>query len=177
MKLNRTLTVLAGLLAGLSLSASATAQVTGNSFKTTISITAACSMGTTGNSDMSFGTAASTDGSKVNETTPAGFSVICTNLLPFQVGLQPLNGDTSGAGVMTGAVNTGKTIAYQLYSDAGRSTKWGNVNTGTINTKSGIGAGSTPVTFSVYGKLGATLASQNLPVDDYSDTVAITVYY
>lgn len=176
MRLNRTLSVLAGLVAGLSLSASVSAASTsGTTFKTTIAITASCSMGTGTNTDMSFGSFASTDTAASTQATPGGFSVKCTNLLPYRIGLQPANGNLLGAGVMTGAVNTTKTIAYQLYSDASWATVWGNTDPTNTATKT---ANGTDQSFLVYGKLtGGTLASQNLPVDNYSDTVAITIYY
>lgn len=177
--MNHSLSALVALVAGLvfSVAASAATPVTGGTFNVKIAITAQCSMGAGPNTDMDFGSKASTDTTAaLTETTAASFGVTCTNLTPYTIGLQPGNGNLLGAGQMAGATNTSTKIAYQLYQDAGHATVWGNTTGGSGNVKSATGNG-TLQTYSAYGKLPATISSLNLPVDTYSDTVAITVYY
>lgn len=178
MKLNRTLSILAGLVAGLSLSVPAwAAQVTGGTFQTKIAITADCAMGAGPNTDMDFGSHASTDTSTPNQTTAASFSVTCTNQSPYSIGLQPGNGNLLGAGDMSATVNSVVyKIPYKLYSNSTWTTPWGNTPSGTPNTLSAVGTGAAQV-YPVYGKLASSVTSQNLPVGNYTDTVAITVYY
>ncbi|TAL77182.1 MAG: SCPU domain-containing protein, partial [Burkholderiaceae bacterium] len=177
MKSSHSLSGLAALFAGLLLSGAAgAATVTGGTFNVSIGITANCAMGTGTNTDMSFGSVASTSTTTPTETTPASFGVTCTNLTPYTIGLQPGNSNLLGAGAMKGAVNTTTTIGYQLYQDASHATVWGNTTGSSPNVKSATGTGLLQ-TYSVYGKLAAAVNTLNLPVDTYSDTVAITVYY
>jgi spore coat protein U-like protein len=177
MKLRHLLSGLAALFAGLLLSGAAGADtVTGGTFNVSIAITANCAMGAGANTDMSFGSVTSTNTTTPTETTPASFGVTCTNLTPYTIGLQPGNNNLLGAGVMSGAVNTSTKIAYQLYQDASHATAWGNTTGTGGNVKGAAGTGALQ-TYSVYGKLAAAVNTLNLPVDTYSDTVAITVYY
>ncbi|TCT04461.1 Csu type fimbrial protein [Paralcaligenes ureilyticus] len=176
--MNHSLSALVALVAGLTFSvvASAATPVTGGTFNVKIAITAECSMGTGTNTAMDFGSAGSTSATTPTETTAASFQVKCTNLTPYTIGLQPGNANLLGAGQMAGAINTGTKIGYQLYQDAGHATIWGNTPGVGGNLLSATGTGSLQ-TYSAYGKLLASISSLNLPVDNYSDTVAITVYY
>ncbi|MEO6984447.1 MAG: spore coat U domain-containing protein [Paralcaligenes sp.] len=177
MKLNYLLSGLTALVAGLSMSAVASAAtVTGGTFNVKIAITAECSMGTAANTDMDFGSAGSTSTTQPTQATAASFGVTCTNLTPYTIGLQPGNANLLGAGQMAGATNTTVKVGYQLYQDAGHATAWGNTTGTGPNVKTAAGNGVLQ-TYAVYGKLAAPINTLNLPVDSYSDTVAITVYY
>lgn len=60
-------------------------------------------------------------------------------------------------------------LAYNLYTDASRSTVWGDgISASTVS-----GSGSN-VDLSVYGRINAL---QNVPAESYSDTIAVTVSY
>ena len=84
-----------------------------------------------------------------------------------------VGGTTTGATVnqrkmASGATNT---LNYQLYSDAARSTIWGNT-TGT-DTVTGVGTGLAQ-SLTVYGSIPAAQAS---PAGDYQDVITVTVFY
>jgi spore coat protein U-like protein len=62
-------------------------------------------------------------------------------------------------------------LSYGLYSDIGHTTNWGTTN-GQV-TGTGTGA-AVPIT--VYGQITAAQAAA-APVDNYSDTITVTVTY
>ena len=102
-------------------------------------------------------------------------SVRCSNGTPFNVGLNP--GATGGATVTTRRmVNGASQLAYQLFTNAGRTTNWGQtIGTDTVT---GTGAGFAPanaVALTVYGRIPDTVANQGLPAGNYTDTVTVTV--
>ena len=103
-------------------------------------------------------------------TTTSTIAVQCPNTTPYAIGLDAgLNGGGNvNARTMSLATDS---IGYQLYSDSGRSTVWGNT-VGT-NTVAGTGNGSTQ-NWTVYGKV----PTQTTPTPgNYSDTVTVYVYY
>lgn len=109
----------------------------------------------------------------VNQETR--LNVTCTNTTPYNVGLDA--GSVTGSTVAnrrlagTAAGNTGTTVGYQLYQNAGRTTVWGNTQ-GT-DTVGGTGTGAVQ-TLTVYGQVPA----QNAPKPDtYQSTVTATVYF
>jgi spore coat protein U-like protein len=63
-------------------------------------------------------------------------------------------------------------IGYQLYSDTGHSTVWGD-GTNTSSTVSGTGSGSTQ-TLNIYGAVPSLAGA--VP-GSYTDTVTVTVSY
>lgn len=106
--------------------------------------------------------------------------VTCTpDVASYTVGLEA--GTGSGATVtnrsMTGALSAG-TLSYGLYSDAGRSTNWGNTASGTT-VASSAGTGTVVKTFTVYGRIPAnqTTGGGSTGGVAYTDTVQITVTY
>lgn len=99
--------------------------------------------------------------------------VTCTTGVAYTVGLSV--GVGTGATVatrkMTNVASAGNLLTYSLYSDAGRSSLWGNtVGTDTLAAT----ATATPNTIAVYGRV---FAGQNVPAGAYSDTVTVTVNY
>lgn len=61
-------------------------------------------------------------------------------------------------------------LSYALFSDASRSTEWGNTaGTGVVHTGTGSSAA-----VSVYGRVAS---AQNVPAGNYSDTVVATVTF
>lgn len=112
----------------------------------------------------------------VNTTASNSMSVTCSNSTPYYVGLAPSNGNTAGAGVMSGSIvgNTNK-VPYQLSSTPGPSgVIWGNTATSTAvgNGVAGTGTGLVQ-SLTVY----ATAPSANYTPDSYSDTVTVNVNY
>ena len=103
-------------------------------------------------------------------------SVACTYTTPYYIGLAPMNvASTTGAGTMKGTGTNTDSVAYQLYSNAGLSTVWGNTATSTSkgNGVSGTGSGSAQ-TLTVYAKV---TGSTDVQPDTYSDVVQVNVNY
>jgi spore coat protein U-like protein len=69
-------------------------------------------------------------------------------------------------------VSGGNTLNYSLFSNAGRTTNWGN-NIGT-DTVAGTGTGALQ-TLTVYGRIPASQTTA--PVGSYSDTITVTVTF
>jgi spore coat protein U-like protein len=119
-------------------------------------------------------------GSVAAGTTPSSgnstLGVTCSFTTPYNVGLSPLNvSSTNGAGTMKGTGTNTDTVKYQLYSNSGLSTVWGNTATPTSTGNGVAGTGSgVAQTLTVYAK--ATSTTDVLP-DNYSDTVQIIVNY
>jgi spore coat protein U-like protein len=112
-------------------------------------------------------------------TPPSGnttLSVTCSSTTPYNVGVAPLNvSSTTGAGTMKGTGTNTNTVTYQLYSNSGLSTVWGNTATATStgNGVAGTGTGSAQ-TLTVYAKV---TSSTDVQPDNYSDTVQVNVNY
>lgn len=110
----------------------------------------------------------------VDQSTTISFK--CTKTSIFDIGI---NG-TVGSRVMTGP--GGDTLAYELYSDTGRTVAWGNAqDTDTVNaddlsdtTGNGISTGATAQSVTVYGRIAS---GQDKNAGAYTDTRTITIYY
>jgi len=111
--------------------------------------------------------------SALNQQT--NVAVTCTNTTPYNVGLDAgtVAGSTVASRLMAGTTtgNTGTTVGFELYQDAGHATVWGNTQ-GT-NTVAGTGTGSAQ-SISIYGQVPAQATPQP---DTYQTTVTATVYF
>jgi spore coat protein U-like protein len=97
--------------------------------------------------------------------------VQCTNTTPFDIGLDAGTGSgaTTTTRLMTGPAS--ETIQYKLYSNAGRTTIWGDTVSSDTVPDTGNGAEQT---YTVYGRV----PPQTTPRPGaYSDTVTVTVTY
>jgi spore coat protein U-like protein len=104
----------------------------------------------------------------INQTST--IQVQCTNTTPYNIGLDA--GTATGATVTTRKMTNGAaTVSYNLYSNAGMTTNWGNtVGTDTV---SGTGNGASQ-SYTVYGSVPA----QTTPAEGtHTDTITITVTY
>lgn len=110
-----------------------------------------------------------------DQTSSSSISVNCTNTTPFDIGLSL--GSGTNASLTTGRVMTSgnNTLIYQLYSDSGYSTVWGDtVGTNTVRlTGAGFGT-NTAKTATVYAKIPS---QPNAVPASYTDTVTVTVTY
>ena len=98
-------------------------------------------------------------------------SVICTNLLPYNIGL---DGGTNGGGVSARKMKGGpanELIDYSLSVNSARTTNWGNtIGTDTVSA-TGSGAAQTYI---VYGRVPAQTTPRP---GSYTDIVTLTVTY
>lgn len=125
------------------------------------------------NATLAFGVYNPTSGTDNDNSTNISFK--CTKNSIFDVGI---NG-TVGSRSMTNGTDT---LAYELYSDSGRTTAWGNTqDTNTVDadnsadtTGNGITSAATAQVRTVYGRI---TAGQDKEAGSYSDTRTITIYY
>ena len=156
----------AGLIAA---SAAAFAATTTTTFQVTASVAAQCSV--TAN-NLAFG-AVDPLGANVDQTTTV--SVKCTKNSPYTVGLNA--GTTTGATIAQRKMANGAdTMDYNLFTDAGRSTIWGN-SAVSPTWVSGTGAGmGTAQVLTVFGRVPT--GQTNLAVGSYAEsTITVTVTY
>jgi spore coat protein U-like protein len=98
-------------------------------------------------------------------------TVTCTDTTAFEIALD--DGTTAGGSIATRKMISAAlaTLDYELYSDAGRTTNWGE--TAATDTVADTGDGlSNP--FPIYGRI---VAGQYPAPGNYSDTVRATVSY
>ena len=132
-------------------------------FAVTATVVATC---TTSATPLAFGNYTGTQTDAASAVT-----VTCTNTTPWTITLDPgvATGATVTARKMTGPAAA--LLAYSLYTDAGRTTNWGN--TVAPNVVSGTGSGSAQSN-PVYGRIAAGLF---VAPGGYTDTITATVTY
>ena len=137
----------------------------------TVSLTLQANCSITAN-PLAFGTTGVL-GTAINQQTTV--AVTCTNTTPYNVGLDAggVSGSTVSSRLMAGTTtgNTGTTVGFQLYQDAGHGTVWGNTQ-GT-DTVAGTGNGSAQ-SINVYGQVPVQATPKP---DTYQTTVTATVYF
>jgi spore coat protein U-like protein len=168
----RTLT-LTGVISLSIVAASTTEAGTATSnLSVTASVTANCTIST---SPVAFGAYDPVSANASSPLTGSGaVNVTCTSGAATKVTLgQGSNADTGSTDAApVRRLNDGSTnyLSYQLYTDNGYSTVWGNTaGTGVAHTGTG-----TQTAITVYGSVAA---GQNVPSGSYSDTVVATVTF
>ena len=153
----------AAILAGLPGSA-ALASTQTTTFQVTSTVQSACLIDSA--DDLNFGPYS---GLKIDATST--INVTCTNTTPYNVGLDA--GTSAGATVTTRKMTGpgGALLAYALYSDAARTTNWGN--TVGVDTVAGTGTGAQQ-TLTVYGRVAAL---QRPTPGSYADTITVTLTF
>ena len=151
--------------------AGAQAATSTTTFPVTATVATNCLVSATA---LAFGTYAQGGGDVDQSST---VNVRCSVGTNFSVGLNP--GATGGATVTTRRMVSGANqLAYSLFTNAARTTNWGQtVGTDTVP---GVGAGfgvPNTVALTVYGRIPDNVANQTLPAGAYSDTVTVTVTY
>jgi spore coat protein U-like protein len=164
MRLNRLKIIAALALAGLAFSSHADTTTGTLNVSATVASTCATSGGTLG-----FGTYA---GSQTDAT--GTLSVTCTLGTAAQITLNGganQDGGTADAPVRRmQAGSTGNYLTYQLYSDSGRTSIWGNTTASDVDI-TGTGVSQS---VNVYGRISG---SQNVPAGSYTDTVTATITF
>ena len=151
-----------GMLPWAELYAQQTATTT---FRVQARVNAVCEI--TAN-DLDFGAYTAQGATPLQATTL--LRATCTPQTTYNVGLN--EGTSPGATVNARKMVSGANVLnYQLYSDASRTTIWGNT-TGT-DTVTGTGTGLA-VDHTVYGQVPA---AQVIPAGDYADTITVRIYY
>jgi spore coat protein U-like protein len=140
---------------------------TTTTFNTTASVAAQCNVSA---ANLSFGTVNPVS-SQVDATT--ALTVNCTKNSAYTVGLDA--GVTAGATIAQRLMANGAdTMQYNLYTNAARSSIWGNT-VGSWVSGSGAGLGIAQ-TLTVYGRVAS--GQSNLAVGNYQEnTITVTVTY
>lgn len=105
----------------------------------------------------------------------ADLSVRCSNGTPYRIKLGAGNTGTIAQRLLKSGVNQ---LEYNLFTDSGRGTIWGE--TAGTNTVPGTGKGMSLAkanTHTVYGTIANSAANQDAPTGLYTDAVAVTVEY
>lgn len=152
--------------AAMSHAIAATATAT---FQVTANVQTQCTVSAV---DLGFGTVDPL-GANVDQSTTV--TVRCTKNTPYTVGLNA--GTTAGATLAQRLMANGAdTMNYNLYTDAARTTVWGNsaaAPTWVAGTGAGLGS---PQVLTVYGRVPS--GQTNLAVGNYSEpTITVTVTY
>ena len=160
--------LLAAVLAAGSMHAAIAATAT-STFQVTASVATQCTVGA---ADLNFGTVDPLGGN-VDQTTTV--TVRCTKNTSYTIGLNA--GTTTGATLAQRLMANGSdTMNYNLYTDAGRTTVWGN-SAAAPAWVSGAGAGmGSPQVLTVYGRVPS--GQTNLAVGSFAETaITVTVTY
>ena len=169
------LTVNKNVLAAVAIAAAgfagaASADTAVADFQVKITIQKACKVTAgIGAADIDFGTVPGLQATDAIANNLNKLSVLCSKSVPYDIGLLPSNGNTAGAGVMSGT----DSIPNQLRSVSGTGAAWGNV-VGT-NTVHSTGTGIAQP-YTVYASVLA--ANLNVTPGAYLDNkVTVTVTY
>jgi spore coat protein U-like protein len=162
MKRGAAVLMMLGLLPWAGLYAQTTGQTT---FRVSARVQAVCDITA---SDLAFGNYTAQSGNPLLGTTQ--LIATCTPNTTYNVGLN--EGTSPGATVNQRRMVSGANVLnYQLYTDANRTTIWGN--TAGTDTVAGTGTG-VAVQHVVYGTVPA---AQVVPAAEYADTITVRIYY
>lgn len=163
------ITILAATL-GASLYLSSTAS-NAASISTTfgVSATVLSTCSTVTATTLAFGNYDPLSGSDKDSTST--INVTCSNGTPFSIKLNGgANGSISDRKLKEDAGSD--LLSYGLYTDSGRTTVWGDGNSGQVVASTGTGAA---VAQTVYGRVSGGQNTKNAGA--YSDTITVTVDY
>jgi spore coat protein U-like protein len=144
----------------------ASAQTTTGNIGVSMTISAGC---TVAGGNVAFGTHPSLL-SAIDQT--GTFAVTCTNTTPYTISLNAgANGGSVTTRRMRGGATNSEFVDYAFFSNAGRTTNWGQ----TIGTDTVAGTGNGAAqTVTIYGRVPAqTIGSAG----NYTDTVVVTITY
>jgi spore coat protein U-like protein len=144
----------------------ALAQTQSTTMSVTATVTANCTVST---GAVAFGSVNTLGG---NHDATGSVTVNCTNGAAWSAAAN--QGSGTGATLSNRRMTFGaNTLTYRLFTDAGRTSIWGDGSTGTAAV-TGTGNGAAQV-FTVYGRVPSGQTS--VPAGSYSDTVSVTITY
>lgn len=153
--------------AGLTAPSAGYAATTSSTLSVDATVTANCTVST---SALAFGNVNPLSGSDIDGA--GGISVTCTSGTAWTAAAGI--GSGSGASFASRRLTSGSNLLnYNLYTDAARSSVWGD-GTASTATIGGTGNGSAQ-SATVYGRIGS--GQTGVPPGSYADTVSVTVTY
>lgn len=161
--LKSTLIAAAGLLFANSALAASPATT---DFQVTATVADSCLVSAT---NLNFGAYDSVAATALDGTST--ITVTCTAQTPYTIGLDAgQNFATTRA--MIGDDTAATLLNYELYTESGHGTIWGELLSGTTVANSSLAGGA--LDYTVYGQIPA---SQYVPAANYADTINVTVDY
>lgn len=169
--MNKKIMLSALMAAGLVAMNTASAATATTTFQVTATVVANCKIDSA--TDMAFGTYSPTAG---DVTATSQIKVRCSKGATYTLGLDA--GTTAGGSIAQRLMAKGTdTLQYNLYSDAARTSVWGNSSGSWVSgTGAGLGTPNT-ITHTVYGKLPDSAVNQDAAVGNYADTITATLTY
>jgi len=162
--MRKLLKIAAGVCAAAGFASAASAGSANANLGISASIAATCTINTT---PVAFG---AYSGTQIDATGSVTANCITGTAWTISLGAGTGTGATTGSRKMTSGANT---LGYQLFSDSGRTTNWGNtVGTDTV---AGTGTGATQ-TQTVYGRI-PTAPGPIPAAGNYADTVVATINF
>jgi spore coat protein U-like protein len=166
----RLLVVALALAAGMAASSVALAGTATGSFQVNATVISSC---TVSGALLNFGSSIDPLAAASPLDATSSLTVQCTNTTPYSVSLNAgLNAGSATAFSNRRMVSGAHTLGYQLYTDNGRSTVWGD-GTSSSSTNSGTGTGSSQ-TLTIYGRVPSL---SGVVPGTYADTVTVTISY
>ena len=150
----------------LALSLNLSAATATTNFNVTATVASSCQINSA--SELAFGTYDPLSATDVESTNT--ISITCSNGTAYSVGLDGGSSTDVNGRTMEGGTDS---LSYAIYSDAAKTTIWGNtVGTDTIDGTSS--SSSSTIDLTGYGVL---TAGQDVVPDNYTDTIVATVTY
>ncbi|NLD00411.1 MAG: spore coat protein U domain-containing protein [Gammaproteobacteria bacterium] len=150
--------------AGLLFANSAMAATDTDTFLVTATVANSCLVSAT---DLNFG---AYDPAAVKDGTST-ITVTCTAQTPYTIGLDA-GQHFATTRAMIGDDTATTLLKYELYTELGHGTIWGELLSGTTVANSSLAGGA--LDYTVYGQIPA---SQYVPAANYADTINVTVDY
>ena len=150
--------------AGLLFANSAMAATDTDTFLVTATVANSCLVSAT---DLNFG---AYDPAAVKDGTST-ITVTCTAQTPYTIGLDA-GQHFATTRAMIGDDTATTLLKYELYTESGHGTIWGELLSGTTVANSSLAGGA--LDYTVYGQIPA---SQYVPAANYADTITVTVDY
>lgn len=150
--------------AGLLFANSAMADTATTTFQVTATVADSCLVSAT---DLNFG---AYDPAAVKDGTST-ITVTCTAQTPYTIGLDA-GQHFATTRAMIGDDTATTLLKYELYTESGHGTIWGELLSGTTVANSSLAGGA--LDYTVYGQIPA---SQYVPAANYADTINVTVDY
>ena len=157
-------------VAGLALAPLANAATNTGTLTVNATIVSACVVSAT---TLNFGSSIDPTSAVVPLDATSTMTVLCTATTPYTIALNAGANAGGASNFSARAIKNGtRTLAYQLYSDLGHTTVWGD-GTATSSTTAGTGLG-TNQSLTIYGRLPSLSGSAP---GLYTDTVTVTISY
>ena len=145
-----------------------------SSFSVNALLIKSCTVTAGAASNIQVGPASGVPADSVSSSGTNNIGVTCSAGTAYYIGLSPSNGNTAGAGVMSGTGGNTDKVPYQLRSVSTSGPVWGNTATATT-VGNGVAGTGTGVAQSV--SVFAVAPSADFMPDNYTDVVTVTVNY